>query len=107
MHFIVNSLNKIINVVLHKMEAHLGEQFISFVPNDYVKVMDSINLGRPHVNAEPSSKIALEIKRIASALAADHNNTLSTQPRKKSLRGIFGRQNGTGPLELATTMAKT
>ena len=106
-HVVVNRWSKNIDVELQKVEAHLGEQFIGFVPNDYVKVMDSINLGRPHVHAEPSSKIALEIKRIASALAADHNNTLSTQPRKKSLRGIFGRQNGTGPLELATTMAKT
>jgi len=77
------------------------------VPNDYVKVMDSINLGRPHVHAEPSSKIALEIKRIASALAADHNSPLSTQPRKRSFRGIFSRQNNTAPLDLAATMAKT
>jgi len=106
-HVVVNRWSKSIDVELQKVEAHLGQQFIGFVPNDYVKVMDSINLGRPHVHAEPSSKIALEIKRIASALAADHNNTLSTQPRKKSLRGIFSRQNGTAPLELATTMAKT
>ena len=106
-HVVVNRWSKNIDVELQKVESHLGEQFIGFVPNDYVKVMDSINLGRPHVQAEPSSKIALEIKRIASALAADHNNTLSTQPRKKSLRGIFGRQNGPATLELATNMAKT
>src|SRR6266496_3398523 len=106
-HVVVNRWSKNIDVELQKVESHLGQQFIGFVPNDYARVMDSINLGRPHVQAEPSSKIALEIKRIASALAADHNTPLSTQPRKRSLRGIFSRQNDTAPLELAANMAKT
>ncbi len=106
-HVVVNRWSKTIDVELQKVEAHLGEQFIGFVPNDYARVMDSINLGRPHVHAEPSSKIALEIKRIASALAADHNSTLSAQPRKKFLRGMFSRQSGPASLELAGNMAKT
>ena len=106
-HVVVNRWSKNIDVELQKVQAHLGEQFIGFVPNDYVKVMESINLGRPHVHSDPSSKITAEIKRIASALAADHDNPLSMQPQKKTLRGIFGRRNSTGPLDLATTLAKT
>ncbi len=106
-HVVVNRWSKNIDVELQKVQAHLGEQFIGFVPNDYVKVMDSINLGRPHVHTDPSSKITAEIKRIASALVADHNDPLSMQPRKKSLRGIFGRQNATASLEFATTLVKT
>lgn len=105
-HVVVNRWTKNGDVELQKVQTHLGEQFIGFVPNDYRKVIDSINLGRPHVHTEPSSKIAAEIKRIAAALAANHNDPLSTQPRKKSLRGIFSRQNSTGPLELATTLVK-
>lgn len=106
-HVVVNRWSKNIDVELQKVQAHLGEQFIGFVPNDYVKVMESINLGRPHVHSDPASKITAEIKRIASVLAGDHDNTLSMQPQKKSLRGIFGRRNSTGPLDLATTLAKS
>jgi pilus assembly protein CpaE len=105
-HVVVNRWSKNIDVELKKVEAHLGEQFIGFVPNDYVKVMDSINLGRPHVHSEPASKITAEIKRIASALVTDHDNPLSMEPRRRSLRGMFGRQNSTAPLDLAT-LAKT
>lgn len=106
-HIVVNRWSKNIDVELQKVQTHLGVQFIGLVPNDYVKVMDSINLGRPHVHSDPASKIAAEIKRIASALVADHNDQLSMHPRKKSLRGIFGRRNSTAPLEFATTLAKT
>ena len=106
-HVVVNRWSKNIDVELQKVQAHLGEQFIGLVPNDYVKVMESINMGRPHVQSDPTSKITAEIKRIASALAADHDNPLSMQPQKKSLRGIFGRRNSTGPLDLAMTLAKT
>src|SRR6185503_4525597 len=43
-HVVVNRWSKNIDVQLQKVEAHLGEQLIGFVPNDYRKVMDSINL---------------------------------------------------------------
>ena len=98
---VVNRWSKGIDVELHKVEGHLGEQLIGFVPNDYRKVMESINLGRPLVHTEPASKIALEIKRIAS-LVATHGETSSPQPRKKLLRSMFGRQASTTALELST-----
>jgi len=98
---IVNRWTKGIDVELHKVEGHLGEQLIGFVPNDYRKVIESINLGRPLVQSEPSSKIALEIKRIASLVMA-HEETPSPQPRKKLFRSMFGRQASTTPLELST-----
>lgn len=89
---VVNRWSKSIDVELHKVESHLGEQLIGLVPNDYRKVMDSINLGRPLVQDEPASKIALEIKRIA-ALVSDNGQKPLTQPRRKSLRSIFNREN--------------
>jgi pilus assembly protein CpaE len=98
---IVNRWSKNIDVELHKVEAHLGEQLIGFVPNDYRKVIDSINLGRPLVLSEPGSKIALEIKRIA-ALVTEPRPESELQTRKKMLRSVFGRQTSPTTLELST-----
>jgi pilus assembly protein CpaE len=102
-HVVVNRWSKNIDVQLQKVEAHLDEQIIGLIPNDYRKVMDSINLGRPLVESEPASKITLEIKRIAALVSGDVD-TSSPQPRKGVLRGIFGRT--TGPLHLAPMMDK-
>ena len=98
---VVNRWSKNIDVELQKVEGHLGEQLIGFVPNDYRKVMDSINLGRPLVQSEPASKIALEIKRIAG-LTVEKSSTASLLPRKRSLRSLFGNKNSTTALELKT-----
>lgn len=105
-HIVVNRWSKNTDVELQKVQAHLGEQFIGFVPNDYGKVIDSINLGRPHVFTDPSSRIALEIKRIASVFLAESDNSLSV-PRKRSLRNLFTRQASSSTLELATNISKS
>ena len=97
---VVNRWSKNIDVELQKVESHLGEQLIGFVPNDYRKVMDSINLGQPLVQTEPASKIALEIKRIAG-LVMENNHTPAPQPRKRLFGSVFGRQNTTTALELS------
>jgi len=106
-HIVVNRWSKNTDVELQKVQAHLGQQFIGFVPNDYIKVMDSINLGRPHVHTEPGSRIALEIKRIAGSLFNDNNNSAAAQPRKRSLRNFFSRQSSSNSLELAANMSKS
>jgi len=106
-HVVVNRWSKNIDAELQRVQAHLGEQFLGFVPNDYGKVMDSINLGRPHVYTEPSSRIALEIKRIASVLGADKADTLTARPRRRSLRNLFMRQASPSTLELAANVTKT
>ena len=97
---VVNRWSKNIDVELQKVEGHLGERLIGFVPNDYRKVMDSINLGRPLVQSDPTSKITLEIKRIA-ALIAERRSSPSPLPRKRSLRSIFGSKSSTIALELS------
>lgn len=106
-HVVVNRWSKNIDVELQKVKAHLGEEFIGFIPNDYGKVMESINLGRPHVDTDPSSRIALEIKRIASALFADNSDSVTAQPRKRSLRSLFTRQAPPASLELAAHTTKS
>ena len=90
-HVVVNRHSKQVDVELQKVELHLGEHLIGFVPNDYKKVMESINLGRPLVESDPSSKIAVEIKRIAS-LVSGGGQKVSTQPRKGLLKSLFNRQ---------------
>ncbi|HXQ34548.1 MAG TPA: hypothetical protein VN843_11100 [Anaerolineales bacterium] len=101
---VVNRWSKNIDVELQKVESHLGERLLGFVPNDYRKVMDSINLGRPLVESEPTSKIALEVQRIA-ALLTEKSSTAFPLPRKKSLRSIFGSKNSTAAaLEFSTVI---
>ena len=104
-HVVVNRWGKNIDVQLQKVEKHLDERILGLIPNDYRKVMGSINLGQPLVESEPSSKITLEIKRIA-ALVFDGVDTSSTQPRKGLLRGMFGREKPTGPLQLSPIVDK-
>ena len=101
-HAVVNRWTKNIEVELKKVETHLGEQLIGFVPNDYGKVMDSINLGRPLVQSDPGSKITTEVRRIAT-LINQGEYTAALNPVKKSLRGRFGRQNRSTALELSIT----
>jgi len=96
---VINRWAKNSDVELKKVEAHLNEQLIGRVPNDYGKVMSSINLGSPLVHSDPTSKIAVEIKRIAVTL--ENNGSMSPpQPKKGLLGAVFGRN--TGRLELPT-----
>src|SRR5258708_732541 len=97
---VVNRWSKNIDVKLQKVEAHLDEKLIGLVPNDYGKVMNSINLGRPLVQTDPASKITLEIKRI-DGLVENSHNPISPQPRKGLLGAMFGRHRSTGPLDLS------
>jgi len=99
-HVVVNRWSKGIDVELKKVEAHLGERLIGFVPNDYKKVMDSINLGRPLVQSDPNSKTTVEIRRIAQ-LVSNGTHTATPQPVRRSLRGRWGRQNRPASLELS------
>ena len=99
-HVVVNRFSKAIDVPLQKVETHLGEQLIGFVPNDYRKVMESINLGRPLVEMEANSKISLEIKRIAGVVCGGTNGA-SVPPRKKLLGSVFGRAKTNESLELS------
>jgi pilus assembly protein CpaE len=100
---VVNRWSKSIDVELQKVQAHLNEQLVGFVPNDYPRVIESINLGQPLVQSEPSSKLTIEIKRIAS-LVQGNTNTNAPQPRRGLLSSVFGRarNNGSnGSLELS------
>jgi pilus assembly protein CpaE len=97
---VVNRWSKNIDVELHKVEAHLNEQLVGLIPNDYRRVINSINLGRPIVETEPSSKITLEIKRIANLFEKhEHQQTLTPQP-KRLLGSVFNRHNSNMSLDV-------
>ena len=99
-HVVVNRWSKNIDIELHKVEAHLDEQLIGLVPNDYRKVMGSINLGQPLVQTDPSSKLTLEIRRLA-ALVLGGEHTPPPQTRKRLLGSVFGRSPSRGALGLS------
>jgi pilus assembly protein CpaE len=90
-HIVVNRHSKQVDVEMQKVELHLGERLIGFVPNDYRKVMESINLGQPLVQTDPSSRIAVEIRRIAAHISGSGQG-VPAQPRKGFLKSIFNRQ---------------
>ena len=98
-HVVVNRWSKNIDVELQKVESHLDEQLIGFVPNDYRKVMESINLGRPLVQTDPTSKLTLEIKRIAALVLG--GNYTRTQTPKRLLGSVFGRNPSRSSLGLS------
>jgi MinD-like ATPase involved in chromosome partitioning or flagellar assembly len=67
-------------------------------------VISSINLGQPLVEAEPGSKVSLEIRRIAAAIAGPGAPPPPAQ-RKGFLRSVFHRAPApSGALNLGVTL---
>ena len=102
---VVNRWSKDIDVKLQKVETHLGERLIGFVPNDYRKVIESINLGRPLVQTDPSSKLTAEIKRIAALVSS--NGHLNSAPPRKRFGTLFSRERATGPIDLGKLLGES
>ncbi len=98
---VVNRWSKQIDLDLRQVEKFLGEPVIGFIPSDYQTAVTSINLGQPLVQAEPNSKIANEIRRIASVLISA---PLTAQEEPKLRRtlwsSIFKRTAPQKPMEL-------
>jgi pilus assembly protein CpaE len=105
-HVVVNRWSKGIDVELQKVEEHLGEQLIGFIPNDYRKVMDSINLGQPLVQTDSSSKLTLEIKRIA-ALVSGKDHTPAAPPPRRKFGAMFSRERPSTSLELVKLLGES
>jgi pilus assembly protein CpaE len=66
---VVNRWSKQIDLDLRQVEKFLGEPVVAFVPSDYQTAVGSINLGEPLVQSDPTSKIALEIRRVAQQMS--------------------------------------
>jgi pilus assembly protein CpaE len=98
---VVNRWSKQIDLDLRQVERYLSERVMGFVTSDYRAVVNSINLGQPLVEAEPTSRIAGEIRQIAASIAAGAGGAnpaaLASSPeaeaeRRGLLAGLFRRQ---------------
>ncbi|HEY0551563.1 MAG TPA: hypothetical protein VGF13_18305, partial [Verrucomicrobiae bacterium] len=105
---VVNRWSKQIDLDLRQVEKFLGEPVIGFVPSDYQTAVTSINLGRPLVQSEPNSKIALEIRRIASTIATDAPPPVQEEmkPRRALWNSLFKRPAAPKQFELQASMEK-
>lgn len=106
---IVNRWSKQIDLDLQQVERFLKEKVTGFVTSDYQTAVTSINLGQPLVQAEPSSKIAAEIKRITGTITGQAAQVPEGQSqRRKIWGGLFKRGTGGAQqnLDLRTTLGK-
>ncbi|HEV7473843.1 MAG TPA: AAA family ATPase [Pyrinomonadaceae bacterium] len=105
---VVNRWSKQIDLDLRQVEKFLGEPVIGFVPSDYQTAVTSINLGRPLVQSEPNSKIALEIRRIGSTIATGAPPPMQEEmkPRRALWSSIFKREAPPKQFELQASLEK-
>jgi pilus assembly protein CpaE len=91
---LVNRWSKQIDLDLQQVERFLKEKVTGFVSSDYQTAVTSINLGQPLVQSEPSSKIAIEIKRIVAVLMGANAEIAEEQPHRKKIWGALFKRNG-------------
>jgi pilus assembly protein CpaE len=105
---IVNRWSKQIDLELQQVERFLKEKVTGFVSSDYQMAVTSINLGQPLVQSEPSSKIAVEIKRIVATLLGASVEIAAAQPQRKKIWGGLFKRNSSAPqnLDMRATLGK-
>lgn len=91
---VVNRWSKQIDLDLQQVERFLKEKVTGFISSDYQMAVTSINLGQPLVHSEPTSKIAVEIKRIVAAMMGGASTEVQElQPQRKKLWGSLFKRN--------------
>lgn len=103
---VVNRWSKQIDLDLRQVEKFLGEPCVGFVPSDYQTAVNSINLGTPLVQAEPTSKIAQEIRRIAETISLGVAPIEEVSPRRGFLSSLLKKQPPQRQFNLQTSMEK-
>jgi pilus assembly protein CpaE len=104
---VVNRWSKQIDIDLRQVEKFLGEPVVGFVPSDYQTAVSSINLGTPLVQSEPTSKIALEIRRIAQQISMGVAPINNAKPRKAFWNSFLKKQPAQqAQFKLQTSMEK-
>lgn len=103
---VVNRWSKQIDLDLRQVEKFLGEPVVGFVPSDYQTAVGSINLGTPLVKSDPSSKIAVEIRRIAQKIAMGPASAEEAKPRSAFWNSFLKRQPAQRRFDLQTSMEK-
>jgi len=103
---LVNRWSKQIDLDLRQVEKFLGEPVVGFVPSDYQTAVGSINLGTPLVQAEPTSKIALEIRRVAEQMSLGVAPIDVSKQRRPFWAGLLKKQSAQPNFKLQASMEK-
>lgn len=103
---VVNRWSKQIDLELRQVEKFLGEPVVGFVPSDYQTAVNSINLGTPLVQSDATSKIAQEIRRIATTIASNAVPIEDPKPRKAFWATFLKRQSAQPQFDLQTSLEK-
>ncbi len=91
-HIVVNRFSKQIDLDLRQVERFLGERVMGYVQSDYRMAVNSINLGQPLVESEPASKLAAELRQIASRVTGAPMQPAPTEPRAGLFGSLFRRK---------------
>lgn len=91
---VVNRWSKQIELDIKTVERYLGERVVGYVESDYNTAVNSINLGQPLVESNPSTRIATEIRRIAAGVTGAAMPAQTSEPRRSVWHSIFGRAVG-------------
>ena len=103
---VVNRWSKQIDLELKQVEKFLGEPVVAFVPSDYQIAVSSINLGTPLVQSEPTSKIALEIRRIAEQISLGVAPIDGSKQRRPFWSSLLKKQPAQQNFKLQASMEK-
>jgi pilus assembly protein CpaE len=103
---VVNRWSKQIDLDLRQVEKFLGEPVVAFIPSDYLTAVSSINLGTPLVQAEPTSKIAMEIRRVAEQLALGIAPIDQSKQRRPFWASLLKKQTAQPNFKLQASMEK-
>ena len=103
---VVNRWSKQIDIELTQVEKFLGEPVVGFVPSDYQTAVGSINLGTPLVQAEPTSKIAMEIRRIAQQMSMGIAPIDQSKQRRPFWAALLKKQSTQPNFKLQNAMEK-
>lgn len=103
---VVNRWSKQIDLDLRQVEKFLSEPVLGFVPSDYQTAVGSINLGTPLIQADPTSKIALEIRRIAEQISMGVAPIDQVKQRRPFWAAFLKKQSAQSNFNLQTSMEK-
>src|SRR5262249_45640883 len=103
---VVNRWSKQIDIDLRQGEKLLNEPVIRFCAGEYQPAVNSINLGTPLVQSEPTSKIALEIRRIAEQISLGVAPIDQSKQRRPFWSSLLKKQPAQSNFKLQASMEK-
>jgi pilus assembly protein CpaE len=90
---VVNRWSKNIDLNQKQVEDFLGERVVGFIQSDYRAAVNSINLGQPLVESAPSSRVAADLRQIATKVFEGKvDQSAPVAEGKRSFNSIFRRQ---------------